>query len=432
VDEQRSRGHLADHPRLRLSELINVIAAILTILGAIRGAYYIVLSFETSSPPPSPSSSAQAASLPPSPSSSAQDIVSEGDVFHLRAEPPSALVVALDPRSLSTSSENVVKLLSETKLRNQHLFVVCGQKSIHASTAPTGENIIERISAPDFSKWPNGGTTVQKSEKALAERKYQRAQDDARRKVSDQEQQQLASWVDSAKAPLEHATCPAIDPAQTFIAAMGQAEAMFSSLVEAQVDVGQHKTIVVLGVDGVPLTPSPAMSGRDLQGATVVICPFPGGPQEQAGWQAALVQGGAGRAVLLTPGAVPELPHVVTEGLRGTVFNLSTDAVFAVGSSALEAAGKVALKDVLDDLLGKDKDANVVVNGYTDNLPSLQGNDRLSQDHADAVRQWLNENGVPADHIQAIGHGDRDPIAPDGPGGQPLNRRVVVVINPTA
>jgi outer membrane protein OmpA-like peptidoglycan-associated protein len=388
--------------------LIGIIAAILGVI------YQIVPSSETSSPPPSPSSSAQ-------------DVVSEGDVLHLRAEPPSVLVVALDPWNLSTSSETAVKLLSETKRRNQHLVVVCGQKAIHASTAPTGENIIERISAPDPSKWPDG-TQV----RAAAERKYQRAQDDARRKVSDQEQQQLASWVDSAKAPLEHATCPATDPAQAFSAAMDQAKGTFSSLAEAKVNVGQHKTIVVLGVDGVPLTPFPAMSGQDLEGATVVICPFPGGPQEQAGWQAALVQGGVGRAVLLTPGAVPELPHVVTEGLRGTVFNLSADAVFAVGSSALEAAGKVALKDVLDDLLGKDKDANVVVNGYTDNLPSLQGNDRLSQDRDDAVRQWLIENGVPAAHIQAIGHGDREPIAPDGPGGQPLNRRVIVVINPPA
>jgi OmpA-OmpF porin, OOP family len=46
------------------------------------------------------------------------------------------------------------------------------------------------------------------------------------------------------------------------------------------------------------------------------------------------------------------------------------------------------------------------------------------------IEQWLVARGVPADRIQAFGYGDTDPVAPDTPAGQPLNRRVVVVIDP--
>jgi flagellar motor protein MotB len=39
-------------------------------------------------------------------------------------------------------------------------------------------------------------------------------------------------------------------------------------------------------------------------------------------------------------------------------------------------------------------------------------------------------NGIDAGRLQAFGYGDTDPVAPDTARGQPLNRRVVVVIDP--
>jgi outer membrane protein OmpA-like peptidoglycan-associated protein len=46
------------------------------------------------------------------------------------------------------------------------------------------------------------------------------------------------------------------------------------------------------------------------------------------------------------------------------------------------------------------------------------------------VRNWLVDHGVAAGRLQAFGYGDTDPVAPNTPNGQPLNRRVVVVIDP--
>jgi len=58
------------------------------------------------------------------------------------------------------------------------------------------------------------------------------------------------------------------------------------------------------------------------------------------------------------------------------------------------------------------------------------GNLLLSQRRAEAVEKWLTAHGVAAGRLQAFGYGDTDPIAPDKPQGQPLNRRVVVVLDP--
>ena len=41
--------------------------------------------------------------------------------------------------------------------------------------------------------------------------------------------------------------------------------------------------------------------------------------------------------------------------------------------------------------------------------------------------QTVSING---DRLQTFGYGDTDPVAPNSPAGQPLNRRVVVVIDP--
>jgi outer membrane protein OmpA-like peptidoglycan-associated protein len=74
--------------------------------------------------------------------------------------------------------------------------------------------------------------------------------------------------------------------------------------------------------------------------------------------------------------------------------------------------------------------ATVTINGYTDNLPVPGGNLRLSELRAQEVADWLIAHGVAAARLQAFGYGDTDAVAPNTSHGQPLNRRVVVVIDP--
>jgi outer membrane protein OmpA-like peptidoglycan-associated protein len=332
--------------------------------------------------------------------------------------------------SVASSRGSAIKLLSESARRNEHLAVFCGRQLIHESASPSGGDIVEAVSVPDPSGMP-GETDVQKRRRQAVETRYRQALAEGAKRVADRARQQLERWLAAASAAVKEQPCRSTGGPHDFVSALSQGEAFFGSLDEAKVDVGLRRSIVALGVEGIPLTPSPVLSGHQLRGAALIVSPFPGNLDQQAAWQAVMLHAGAGRVVLLTPGSVTELPRVVNDGLQAESFNFAADALFPLGSSMLSAVGKSALRKVLESLLGKEWGANVVVNGYTDDLPAPGSNEQLSQDRAEAVRRWLIENGISSDLVQAIGHGQRDPVATNGPGGQPANRRVVVVVNPT-
>jgi len=65
------------------------------------------------------------------------------------------------------------------------------------------------------------------------------------------------------------------------------------------------------------------------------------------------------------------------------------------------------------------------VEGYTDNVGGKARNLKLSQQRADSVMQHLINDGIPADHLEAVGYGDQKPVAPNLTArGRALNRRV--------
>ncbi|HEV2500175.1 MAG TPA: OmpA family protein [Terriglobia bacterium] len=69
------------------------------------------------------------------------------------------------------------------------------------------------------------------------------------------------------------------------------------------------------------------------------------------------------------------------------------------------------------------------VNGYTDNTGSDETNQTLSENRANAVRDYLVQQGVPSASITAQGMGESNPVAPnDTTTGRALNRRVEIVI----
>lgn len=69
--------------------------------------------------------------------------------------------------------------------------------------------------------------------------------------------------------------------------------------------------------------------------------------------------------------------------------------------------------------------ASIQIYGYTDNLGSESYNLALSERRANSVAQVLAELGIHEDKIEAIGRGERDPIASnDSEYGRSRNRRV--------
>jgi len=72
-------------------------------------------------------------------------------------------------------------------------------------------------------------------------------------------------------------------------------------------------------------------------------------------------------------------------------------------------------------------DTRVVATGYTDTSGSAAYNMGLSERRAEAVKEVLVGEGIPAQNITTIGRGEEDPLVPTGDGvREPQNRRVQI------
>ena len=75
--------------------------------------------------------------------------------------------------------------------------------------------------------------------------------------------------------------------------------------------------------------------------------------------------------------------------------------------------------------------SNLIVEGHTDSQGSESYNQGLSQRRADTVRNYIVQQGYPADRIRAVGMGEGNPIANNAsPEGRSNNRRVEIIIGP--
>ena len=72
---------------------------------------------------------------------------------------------------------------------------------------------------------------------------------------------------------------------------------------------------------------------------------------------------------------------------------------------------------------------DVLVVGHTDLVGSHAANDALAQRRAEVIRTELSRLGVPAENIQVIARGKRDPAVPTADGvAEPRNRRVEIIV----
>jgi outer membrane protein OmpA-like peptidoglycan-associated protein len=77
-------------------------------------------------------------------------------------------------------------------------------------------------------------------------------------------------------------------------------------------------------------------------------------------------------------------------------------------------------------------DPHVTIEGHTDSTGTAEVNDRLSQQRAASVEQYLLANNVlTEDRVSAVGYGSSRPLAPNTTAeGRAANRRIDVVITP--
>jgi len=120
---------------------------------------------------------------------------------------------------------------------------------------------------------------------------------------------------------------------------------------------------------------------------------------------------------VLLPATAMTLPEEL-----GAALNLAP-ITFASGGSDITDAGLVELDKVVEFLLATP--GNIEIGGHTDSDGGDDLNLSLSQDRADAVKAYLESQGIPSDSMTAVGFGEGSPIAAnDTPENKAMNRRI--------
>lgn len=103
---------------------------------------------------------------------------------------------------------------------------------------------------------------------------------------------------------------------------------------------------------------------------------------------------------------------------------------FDFNSSVLRTDAIQYLEHVADEMK-KDPSAKFMLNGYASAEGTAQHNIMLSEDRANAVKQYLLNGGINPENLSVKGYGEADPIAPnDTEEGRVKNRRVEIKIIP--
>ncbi len=116
------------------------------------------------------------------------------------------------------------------------------------------------------------------------------------------------------------------------------------------------------------------------------------------------------------------------DSARGLIVSMS-DVLFDTGQYSLKPGAREKLAKVAGILIAYPS-LNIAVGGYTDNVGDDAMNQKLSENRAGAVRDYLVQQGVGANSVSATGFGDTAPVASnDDSAGRQQNRRVELVVS---
>jgi len=109
---------------------------------------------------------------------------------------------------------------------------------------------------------------------------------------------------------------------------------------------------------------------------------------------------------------------------------LSDDAVkFPVNKSALSQDAEDRLKDFAERLKSENKNVFLEIQGHTDSTGTPEFNMQLGEARAEAVRRFLNRQGIALNQMSTISYGQDEPVDSNKTkDGRAKNRRVVVVV----
>ena len=109
---------------------------------------------------------------------------------------------------------------------------------------------------------------------------------------------------------------------------------------------------------------------------------------------------------------------------------LSDDAVkFPLNGHEISKDAEEKLKDFAERLKSENKNVYLEVQGHTDSTGAKLYNYRLGEERAEAVRRYLNKQGIALNRMSTISYGQEEPVESNKTKtGRAKNRRVVVVV----
>ncbi len=121
----------------------------------------------------------------------------------------------------------------------------------------------------------------------------------------------------------------------------------------------------------------------------------------------------------------PEV-KIVTEEVQKTLNDYAKTILFDTAKSSIKAQSQTILNDI-SVILAEYPTAKFTIEGHTDSIGSASSNQKLSENRAAAVKNFLINRGVDASRLNSVGYGETKPIASNmNADGRKINRRVEI------
>lgn len=128
--------------------------------------------------------------------------------------------------------------------------------------------------------------------------------------------------------------------------------------------------------------------------------------------------------------AVPVLAVPQTKQMR--TVSIESDAFFDVNKASFRKEAQPELEKIAERVRRVTSVDAVQITGHTDNTGATDYNQKLSEQRAATVKDFLVKNGVDPSKITILGMGERSPVAANSTReGRAKNRRVEVMIKGT-
>jgi OOP family OmpA-OmpF porin len=122
----------------------------------------------------------------------------------------------------------------------------------------------------------------------------------------------------------------------------------------------------------------------------------------------------------------PPPPPVIRKAKRvGKKIEINEKVMFDYNKATIKVDSHALLNDVAAVIKENPKIQKIRVEGHTDGDGNAKYNKKLSQQRADAVKDFLTKAGVSADVLESVGYGKEQPIGDNKTDeGKEMNRRV--------